>query len=126
MDKTTHTNKKTISYSQTNKDYPIFVYATNKQVDNRNYIIRTCEPRFIAEANIFNSEAEADLYSNSDDRLKVKVSIKYKIIVVTVLEFWDSPENYDTKVIQAVTKRLAHWYKSQLISHYNYKRQSGF
>lgn len=97
------------------KDYPKLLYATNKLSTDRSFIIRTIEPRFIAEVFLFRNEHEARNFIHQQTLPTVSTRIKKKIAVVSVKEFWDDPDDYEPKIIKVATKRLANWYKAQLI-----------
>lgn len=111
---------KDIKYWKNTADYPQYMFATNRMVNDVDYIIRTHEPRFIAEARIFDDVNIANDYVNNEQNLTVMADGKYSTFVVTIKEFWFDTSEYSNEVIKGITKKLAQWYKQQ---HYNNRRR---
>lgn len=97
------------------EDYPKLLYATNKLSTERNFIIRTAEPRFIAEVFLFTDHDEANDFIRQQRSPLDSTMIKKRTVVVVVKEFWDNPDNYEPRVLRLATKRLASWYKAQFL-----------
>ncbi|HYH55602.1 MAG TPA: hypothetical protein VD772_03260, partial [Anseongella sp.] len=75
-------------------DYPKLLYATNKLATERNFIIRTEEPRFIAEVFLFSDQNKAGDFIRQQRAPLDSTTIKKRTVVVVVREFWDDPDNY--------------------------------
>lgn len=101
--------------AEVERDYPKLLYATNKLSTDRNFIIRTVEPRFIAEVTLFTDPREAHSFLRTQGKYSEMTTIKKRIVVVSVKEFWDNPDDYEPRVVRLATKRLAGWYKAQFL-----------
>lgn len=97
------------------EDYPKLLYSTNKLSTERSFIVRTEAPRFIAEVFLFTDQEQANRFMSRQQLPYDSTTIKKRIVVVAVKEFWDDPGNFEPRAIRLATKRLASWYKAQFI-----------
>lgn len=97
------------------EDYPKLLYSTNKLSTDRSFIIRTVEPRFIAEVFLFADHQQATDFVNQQRQPYDMTTIKKRTVVVVVREFWDDPDSFEPREIRLATKRLASWYKAQFL-----------
>ncbi|QEC52965.1 hypothetical protein EDD80_105181 [Anseongella ginsenosidimutans] len=97
------------------EDYPKLLYSTNKLATDRSFIIRTVEPRFIAEVFLFTDQQRADNFMRHQRQPYDSTTIKKRTVVVVVKEFWDDPANFEPRIIRLATKKLASWYKAQFL-----------
>lgn len=101
-------------WKNNNNNYPPYLYATNMAVSDRRFIVRTASPRFIAETILFENEEQAHHFMAQQPFISVMAHSKRKVLVVTVLEYWEDTSNYTNEELHAITKRLAYWYREMI------------
>src|SRR3546814_20238246 len=98
--------EKLLTEVEVEEDYPKLLYSTNKLSTDRSFIIRTAEPRFIAEVFLFADPGDANDFARQQQLPCDMTTIKKRTVVVVVTEFWDNPDSFEPRVIRLETKRL--------------------